>query len=65
MPLNLIARSESKKALYVETDAFSTNALQDAGPYGDIQILATSKATILHFNSLVMLKPPLRLVTFR
>lgn len=45
VPMNLIGRAASKKALYVETDVFSTNALQDAGPYGDIQILASSKAT--------------------
>jgi phosphoserine aminotransferase len=45
VPLNLIGRSPSKKACYVETDAFSTNAIEDAKPYGDIQVIASSKAT--------------------
>jgi phosphoserine aminotransferase len=43
VPMNLIGRSPSKKALYAETDVFSTNAIQDAAPYGHIQVLATTK----------------------
>jgi phosphoserine aminotransferase len=45
VPMNLIGRSPSKKALYVETDVFSSNAIQDAGPYGEIKVIASSKAT--------------------
>ncbi len=43
VPMNLIGRVPSKKALYVETDVFSTNALQDAALYGQIEVIATSK----------------------
>jgi phosphoserine aminotransferase len=45
VPMNLIGRVPSKKAFYVETDVFSSNAIQDAAPYGEIEILASSKAT--------------------
>ena len=45
VPMNLIGRVPSKKGLYVETDVFSTNAIQDAAPYGEIKIIASSKAT--------------------
>jgi phosphoserine aminotransferase len=45
VPLNLIGRAPSKKALYVETDVFSTNAIQDAAPYGQIEVIASSKGT--------------------
>lgn len=45
VPLNLIGRVPSKKALYVETDVFSTNAIQDAAPYGQIEVLASSRGT--------------------
>ena len=45
VPMNLIGRSASRKALYVETDVFSSNAIQDAGPYGNIKVIASSKAT--------------------
>ncbi len=41
--MNLIARVPSKRGLYVETDVFSTNAIQDAAPHGNIQVIATSK----------------------
>jgi len=45
VPLNLIGRSPAHKALYIETDVFSSNAIQDAAPFGDIQVIASSKAT--------------------
>jgi phosphoserine aminotransferase len=45
VPMNLIGRVPSKRALYVETDVFSSNAIQDAGPYGEIKVIASSKAT--------------------
>jgi phosphoserine aminotransferase len=45
VPMNLIGRSSSKRALYVETDVFSSNAIQDAGPYGDIKVIASTKAS--------------------
>jgi phosphoserine aminotransferase len=45
VPMNLIGRVPAKKALYVETDVFSTNAIQDAAPYGEIRVIASSKAT--------------------
>jgi len=45
VPMNLIGRVPSKKALYVETDVFSTNAIQDAAPYGTIDVIATSKGS--------------------
>ena len=44
VPMNLIGRSPSKKSLYVETDVFSSNAIQDAAPYGEITVIASSKA---------------------
>jgi phosphoserine aminotransferase len=45
VPLNLIGRSPSRLAQYVETDTFAALAAKDAGPFGDIRILASSKAT--------------------
>ncbi|HTV56784.1 MAG TPA: aminotransferase class V-fold PLP-dependent enzyme, partial [Terriglobia bacterium] len=45
IPLNLIGRSPSKKALYVETGAFSGNAIKDAAPYGRIEVIASSKSS--------------------
>ena len=45
VPLNLIGRSPSRKALYVETGVFSANAIKDAGPFGDIRVLASSRDT--------------------
>jgi phosphoserine aminotransferase len=45
VPMNLIGRSASRKALYVETDVFSSNAIQDAGPYGEIKVIASTKDT--------------------
>ncbi len=45
VPLNLIGRSPAKKALYVETDTFSGNAIKDAAPYGQIDVIASSRST--------------------
>jgi phosphoserine aminotransferase len=45
IPLNLIGRSPSKKALYVETGTFSGNAIKDAAPYGRIEVIASSKSS--------------------
>jgi phosphoserine aminotransferase len=45
VPMNLIGRVPSKKGLYVETGVFSGNAIQDAAPYGDIKVIASSKPT--------------------
>lgn len=44
VPMNLIGRVPAKKGLYVETDVFSSNAIQDAAPYGEIKVIASSKA---------------------
>src|SRR5688572_15201138 len=43
VPMNLIGRVVSKKALYVETDVFSTEAIKDATAYGEIKVIASSK----------------------
>ena len=45
VPMNLIARTPSRKALYVESGVFSANAAQDAVPYGQIEVIASSRAT--------------------
>ncbi len=45
VPLNLIGRSHSKKALYVETGVFSANAIKDAAAFGDMRVLASSRAS--------------------
>ncbi len=45
VPMNLIGRVPSHRALYVETDVFSQNAVQDAGPYGKIDVIASSRDT--------------------
>ena len=45
VPMNLIGRVDSKKGLYVETDVFSSNAIQDAAAYGEIKVIASSKET--------------------
>ncbi|HWP84589.1 MAG TPA: 3-phosphoserine/phosphohydroxythreonine transaminase [Terriglobia bacterium] len=57
VPMNLIGRSPSKKALYVETDVFSSNAIQDAAPYGEIKVIASSKAT--QFDRIPEIAPPM------
>ncbi len=43
VPMNLIARKPARKAAYVETGVFSANAIKDAGPYGTIDTVATSR----------------------
>ncbi len=45
VPLNLIGRSAARKALYVETGVFAANAIKDAGPFGDIKVIASSRDT--------------------
>lgn len=45
VPMNLMGRVASKKALYVESGVFSTNALQDAAPYGQVEVIASSKSS--------------------
>jgi phosphoserine aminotransferase len=43
VPLNLIARTGARKAAYVETGVFSATAIKDAGPYGKIETIASSR----------------------
>jgi len=45
LPLNLAARSESKKCLYVETGNFAKLSHKDAKPFGDIRVIASSAET--------------------
>ena len=45
VPLNLIARSSRKKALYVESGFFSKQAIEEAKRYGKIQTIASSAGT--------------------
>lgn len=45
LPMNLAARSASKKCLYVETGNFAKLANKDAKAYGDIQVIANSAET--------------------
>jgi phosphoserine aminotransferase len=45
LPMNLAARSASKKCLYVETGNFAKLANKDARSYGDIQVIASSAET--------------------
>ncbi len=42
LPMNLAARSASRKCLYVETGNFAKLANKDAKPYGDIKVIASS-----------------------
>ena len=44
VPMNLIARSGARKAAYIETGVFSATAIKDAGPYGKIETVASSRA---------------------
>ncbi len=44
VPMNLIGRSAARKALYVESGVFSALAAKDAAPYGDVEVIASSKA---------------------
>ncbi len=43
VPMNLIGRNLTRKAGYVETGVFSATAIQDAGPYGTIETIASSR----------------------
>ena len=45
LPLNLAARSASKKCLYVETGNFAKLANKDAKPFCDVQVIANSADT--------------------
>ena len=42
IPMNLIERVPSKKALYVESGNFSKVAIKEAGRYGNIEVIASS-----------------------
>jgi phosphoserine aminotransferase len=42
VPMNLLGGAK-RKALYVETDAFSSEAIKDAGAYGDVKVIASGK----------------------
>lgn len=43
VPMNLIARKPARKAAYVETGVFSATAIKDAGPFGTIETIASSR----------------------
>lgn len=43
VPMNLIGRTAARKAAYVETGVFSATAIKDAGPYGTIETVASSR----------------------
>ncbi len=43
VPLNLIARRPGRIAAYVETGVFSATAIKDAGPYGDVKMIASTR----------------------
>ncbi|MGH9353111.1 MAG: 3-phosphoserine/phosphohydroxythreonine transaminase, partial [Terriglobia bacterium] len=43
VPMNLIARKAERSAAYVETGVFSATAIKDAGPYGAIKTIASSR----------------------
>ncbi|MDH3997234.1 MAG: 3-phosphoserine/phosphohydroxythreonine transaminase [Desulfuromonadales bacterium] len=45
LPMNLAARSASKKCLYAETGNFAKLANKDAKAYGDIKVIASSAET--------------------
>lgn len=42
VPMNLLGGAK-KKALYVETDTFSSEAIKDAGTYGEVKVIASGK----------------------
>jgi phosphoserine aminotransferase len=44
VPMNLIARKPARKAAYVETGVFSASAIKDAGVYGSIETVASSRS---------------------
>ncbi len=43
VPMNLIARTPARKAAYIETGVFAASAIKDAGPYGKIETVASSR----------------------
>jgi phosphoserine aminotransferase len=43
VPMNLIARAGARKAAYIETGVFSAAAIKDAGVYGKIETVASSR----------------------
>jgi phosphoserine aminotransferase len=43
VPMNLIGRTAARKAAYVETGVFSASAIKDAGAYGTIETIASSR----------------------
>jgi phosphoserine aminotransferase len=43
VPMNLIARKPARKAAYVETGVFSASAIEDAGLYGSVETVASSR----------------------
>lgn len=43
VPMNLIARTPGRRAAYVESGVFSASAIKDAGPYGAIENVASSR----------------------
>lgn len=43
VPMNLIGRKPASKAAYVETGVFSATAIKDAGAYGTIETIASSR----------------------
>jgi phosphoserine aminotransferase len=55
LPMNLAARSASKKCLYVETGNFAKLANKDAKAYGDIRVIASSADT--NYNYLPEITP--------
>jgi phosphoserine aminotransferase len=42
VPMNLLVGAK-KKALYIETDTFSTEAIKDAAAYGEVKVIASGK----------------------
>jgi phosphoserine aminotransferase len=44
VPMNLIARTPARKAAYIETGVFAASAIKDAGPYGKIETVASSRS---------------------
>jgi len=55
LPLNLAGRSPAKKCLYVETGNFAKLAHQDAKPFADVRVIASSADT--HYDRIPELDP--------
>lgn len=45
VPMNLVGRVASRKTLYVESGLFAATAAQSAAAFGEVQVVASSKAT--------------------